>query len=66
MADHCCFCDTRRPPGGTNCLILNGGELWLEFCSTCGETEKLTNAETGETVTVAELFNRTAEQNAEK
>lgn len=55
MADHCCFCDTRRPAGGTNHLVLNGGQVWLEFCPPCGERETLHNPEIG-TVTVAELF----------
>ena len=57
MADHCSFCDTRRPDGGTNVLIISEG-TWLEFCKPCGDTEILTNAETGEEVTVAELFSR--------
>ena len=55
MADHCCFCDTRRPKGGTNHLVLNGGQVWIEFCADCGEKETLTNPEIG-TVTVSELF----------
>jgi len=58
MADHCGFCDTRRPTGGTNMLVLNGGEVWLEFCKSCGEDEVLTNGETGEEITVAALFER--------
>ena len=57
MADHCSICDTRRPEGGTNHLILNKGELWIEFCSDCGSTE-LTNADTGEVKTVQELFDQ--------
>ena len=62
MADHCGFCDTRRPEGGTKLLILNGGELWVEFCGPCGEKETLTNADTGEVVTVKALFERGKEQ----
>lgn len=56
MADHCSFCDTRRPMGGTNILILNGGEFWAEFCPRCGDSEWLTNGETGEEITVGNLF----------
>lgn len=56
MADYCCFCDTRRPEGGTNHLILNGGEMWLEFCTTCGDREWLENPLTGERITVYNLF----------
>jgi len=58
MADYCCICDTVRPEGGTNGLVLNGGKVWIEFCKECGKTEKLTNAETGEIVTLQELFDR--------
>ena len=36
MSDQCCFCEGRIP---TNHLVLNGGELWLEFCQECGGTE---------------------------
>ena len=55
MADHCFFCDTRRPKGGTNCLVINGGTQWLEFCQPCGERELIHNPDIG-TVTVAELW----------
>jgi hypothetical protein len=54
MADHCSFCDTRRPEGGTNILVL--GDDWLEFCEPCGETETLTNGNTGEVKTLREVF----------
>jgi hypothetical protein len=56
MADHCTFCDTRRPEGGTNILVL--GENWLEFCRPCGEVETLTNGDTGEEATIADVFTR--------
>lgn len=59
MADHCCICDTRRPVGGTKLLVLNGGELWLEFCPWCAD-EPITNALTGETVAVGTLYARAA------
>jgi hypothetical protein len=62
MSDQCCFCDERIP---TNHLVLNGGELWLEFCQECGETEKITNAETEETFTVSEVFNQAKEEHNE-
>lgn len=55
MADHCSICDCRRPDGGTNHLVLNGGQVWIEFCVPCGEKEILTNP-AGERVTVGELF----------
>ena len=54
MADHCTFCDTRRPSGGTNHLIL--GDDWLEFCQPCGEKETLTNRDTGEVKSIVEVF----------
>ncbi len=54
MADYCVFCETRRPEGGTKCLIL--GKEWLEFCEPCGKTETLTNHETGQVLPIAEVF----------
>ena len=54
MADHCSFCDTRRPSGGTNTLILGGD--WLEFCQPCGDKETLRNAHTGEVKTLREVL----------
>lgn len=57
MADYCCICDTRRPAGVTNLLVLNGGEFWLEFCQFCAD-EPITNAETGETIAVGTLWAR--------
>ena len=57
MADHCIFCETRRPEGGTNILIL--GDNWLEFCKPCGEKEMLTNSQTGEEKSIREVFDMT-------
>lgn len=56
MADYCGFCDTRRPAGGTNMLVLGSG--WFEYCKPCGEKEVLVNAETGEEITLRGLFDR--------
>jgi len=53
MADKCTYCEERKP---TNHLVLNGGDLWIEFCDDCGSQEKLTNGETGESTTVKELY----------
>ena len=64
MADHCCFCDTRRPMGGTNTLVL--GSDWLEFCEPCGNKETLTNGETGEVKTLAEVFDLVREERKEE
>jgi hypothetical protein len=55
MSDYCNICETRRPQGGTQHLVLNGGELWLEYCQSCGDTETLTNPSTGEVKTIAEV-----------
>lgn len=63
MADHCTFCDTRRPDGGTNILIL--GEDWLEFCEPCGKTEMLTNSVTGEEKPIREIFDITKQEKAD-
>ena len=64
MANHCFFCDTRRPMGGTNTLILGGD--WLEFCEPCGDKETLTNRDTGEVKTVAEVFALVREEREEE
>jgi hypothetical protein len=55
MADCCSYCELNKP---TNHLVLNGGKLWIEFCDDCGNERELTNEETGETVTVKQLFDR--------
>ncbi len=66
MANHCGFCDNRRPeptedyPHGTKMMIL--GDDWFEFCENCGDSVSLTNSETGEEKTLAEIFN-TIEEN---
>lgn len=60
MADFCGFCNTRRPEGGTNMVVLNGGSLWLEFCPSCGDKEILTNSE-GKHQTVKQVFDGSKE-----
>ena len=42
-------------------MVLNNGELWIEFSKQCGKSESLTNPETKETLTVQALFDRTQE-----
>ena len=62
MANHCGFCDTRRPaptadfPHGTKMMVLGGD--WYEFCEPCGNNpdHALENAETGEVKTLNEVF----------
>jgi hypothetical protein len=56
VSDYCSFCDTRRPAGGTNMLVLNGGKVWLEFCEVCGDREYIINVLTGEHYTLANLL----------
>jgi len=53
MSDYCNICNTRRPEGGTQHLVL--GDEWLEYCQPCGDSETLTNGDTGETLTIAEV-----------
>ena len=55
MANECCFCGERH--GETN-MLVHGGETWIEFCKECGSKETLTNADTGEVITVQALFDR--------
>jgi hypothetical protein len=54
MADKCSFCKEKKP---TNHLVLNGGDLWIEFCKPCGEKETLTN-DKGETLTVQQIYDK--------
>jgi transcription elongation factor Elf1 len=48
----CHFCQELKQ---TQCLVLNGGDVWLDFCDDCGEKETLTNSE-GATATVMAIF----------
>ena len=60
MANHCGFCDTRRPsptpdfPHGTKIMVL--GEQWFEFCEDCSTKHLLTNEKTGEEKSLAEVW----------
>ena len=54
MADKCSYCKKNIP---TNHLVLNGGDLWIEFCEPCGKTEVLTNTK-GEQYTVQEVYEK--------
>jgi len=58
MPDTCGICETIRPTGGTNHLVLNDGEMWIEFCEPCGHKIKLKNHNTNEELTIKELFDR--------
>lgn len=51
------FCEEKKP---TNHLVLNGGELWIEFCQPCGKVETLTN-DKGETLTIQQIFDKGTE-----
>jgi len=63
MPDTCNLCDTIRPTGGTRLLVLNEGKYWVEFCQVCGEKIKMKNEETGEELTVSELYEKGIEEN---
>ena len=62
MANHCSYCDTRRPaptpdyPHGTRLMVVRGE--WHEFCEKCGNDPEYSfiNGETGETATMAQVF----------
>lgn len=58
MPATCAICETIRPANGTNHLVLNDGELWIEFCEPCGKKTKLRNIETNEECTIQELFDQ--------
>lgn len=52
MSNRCDYCQLRT---NTNSIVLNNGELWVEFCAVCGQNNILTN-QGGENWLVAELF----------
>jgi hypothetical protein len=61
--DYCVGCDKELGVKGDvdekyKVLILNGGDLWLDFCDKCGDTETLTNGNSGEVLTFNELYNQ--------
>ena len=60
MPNKCSYCQEVRPAGGTNHLVLNDGELWIEFCPPCGESATVTNTETGESLTVKQYYDRSS------
>jgi len=60
MPDRCSYCEQVRPVGGTDHLVL--GKLWIEFCPPCGEKATVSNAETGESLTVKAKFDQLASQ----
>lgn len=62
MANECTFCGQRHIE--TNMLVLNGGNMWVEFCASCGDTNVLRNAENGEVLLVRELWARCAADKA--
>jgi hypothetical protein len=45
--------------------VLNNGELWIEFCPSCGQKETLTSTD-GETITVQAVFDRGQKKEEEK
>jgi hypothetical protein len=55
MAQECVFCGDRGSWVGTRTIVLNGLG-WVEFCPRCGQTEVLTNGETGESWNPIDLY----------
>jgi hypothetical protein len=54
MANQCSFCGIRHVE--TSMMVLNEGNMWVEFCSYCGENNVLHNELTNETLLVRELY----------
>ena len=64
--DYCVCCNKELGIAGDSdekykTLVLNGGDIWLDFCDKCGYTETLTNGDTGEVLTFNELYNQNNE-----
>lgn len=55
MSNRCGFCNIKTD---TTILVLGDDctSQWLEFCSPCGDTETLNNAETGEVATIKDVY----------
>ena len=51
--DRCVGCNTSND---LRTLIL--GEKWIDFCYSCGNKETVINSETGEEITLNELYER--------
>lgn len=49
----CFFCNDSSKV--TQCVVLNAGELWLDFCVDCGNSQTLENGESGEKVLVRDI-----------
>ena len=49
----CMFCKDETKE--TTCLVINSGSVWIDFCSDCGKTETLENAETRERQTIQSI-----------
>lgn len=54
MADKCGYCKQNKP---TNHLVLNGGNLWIEFCEDCGKKEFLQNTK-GDKLSVQQIYDK--------
>jgi len=52
MSDKCGYCKQHK---ATNHLVLNGGNLWIEFCEDCGKKETLQNTK-GDKLTVQQVY----------
>ena len=39
----------------TECLVLHGGSIWIDYCQECGEKETLTNSKTNEVLTISDI-----------
>jgi len=48
----CFFCNDSSKD--TQCVVLNAGELWLDFCEDCGNSETLEN-DSGEKMLVQDI-----------
>lgn len=64
MPDRCDICDEFNPKGGTETMFLGPPIGWqhFQFCIPCGETTKVENVETGETLTLKQLYDRACEK----
>jgi hypothetical protein len=60
MPDTCDICYEVNPAGGTEKLFIGPPIGWqfIRFCSPCGAIATIENIETGEIITLQQLFDR--------
>jgi methionyl-tRNA synthetase len=57
---YCDICENYHPVDGTKTLITDQGHTWLEFCEDCGARAHVVTVETGEKMSLTNMFKKFA------